>query len=69
MDEQFKTLENFAILLQKELHKVASRGHTLNPNACRLVREASLDAITLYRKIEEARCWNLEHQNATKITL
>jgi hypothetical protein len=60
MNEKLKTLVRLAQFLQEEIKQV-SYDSTLNPNACRLVREASLDAITLYRKIEEA-LWNTKMQ-------
>jgi hypothetical protein len=56
MKEKLKTLENLTRLLYQEL-KIATYDTTLCDNAHALLKEASVDAINLQRKIESARSW------------
>jgi hypothetical protein len=56
MKEKLKTLENLTRLLYQEI-KTATYDTTVCDNAYALLKEASVDAINLQRKIESARAW------------
>jgi hypothetical protein len=63
--DKLTVLANLVELLYSEL-KHAANGEDNSSNAHDLLKTASVDAINLKRKIEEARAWNIANKVVDK---